>query len=413
MAVTEAGLSEVEQLARQVQQSANDLSLCISELNRFGTVIEDADRHMATTLDHVEQLTTSLLPPSEGEPGQSPPLRADTARWRQASVGLDDGVSFEVVVDPEVDDPVSGELARGASSNQPLISLMLGLVGRGDRILDIGSHVGTFSLAAASVGARPLAIEASRSNVELLRASASLNAFDSVMAVHAAAGDAPGSVDFFAHGPWGQVVESGPHTVKVPAVTVAELVDELAWNPVVFVKIDVEGSEMKTLRGMARLLEGPDAPALLYESNGHTLAQYGVEPGDLVGHLEDFGYASYLVDRPRLIRARPDDIQPHTIVDYLAVKRFPMRLAELGWQVLPAMDSTAWIERVAGECRHPEADYRRHAAGVLGRADRALLSDPALRACLAALLEDPDDRVRSAAIASLPSDAADAKEGAP
>jgi FkbM family methyltransferase len=396
MATTERALTGVEGLELRVQETSRHLSHCLSELDRFGAGIDRASSHAAAISEHYEESTATLVASAAG-PAVGPSPGDLTGPWTSASVHLDQGMSFEVVVNPDLGDPVSAELARGGTSNQPLVTLMLELVGPGDRILDIGAHVGTFSLAAAARGALPLALDASPENVALLRASAILNGFDGMLAVHAAAGDAPGAVDFLASGPWGQVIANFPGTVKVPAVTVAELVDELAWHPVTFAKIDVEGSELKTLRGMGPLLVGPDAPALLYESNAYTLAQQGLRPADLVDHLEGLGYASYLVDRPRLVLTRPDEVQPHTIVDYLAVKRFPMALAATGWEVLPGMEPQDWVGRVAAECRHPDACNRGYALEALARADAELAAEPVLRAAVAALLDDPDEGVRAAA----------------
>ncbi len=410
-AVTERALPEVEGLARQVQQSASVFNNCRSELDRFHRGIDDAARHAASISEHFERsIATAIAAGTPVTPGTVPPARGNGDRWTHASVCLNDGVGFEVVVNPDADDPVSAELAHGNSSNQSLVSLMLELIRPGDRILDIGSHVGTFSLAAAATGAHAMALDASPENVALLRASTFLNSFDTILAVHAAASDAPGFVDFLPRGPWGQVLPNFPGTVKVPAVTVGELVDELHWHPLSFVKIDVEGSEMKTLRGMADLLQDPAGPAVLYESNAHTLAQFGLLPGDLIGYLESLGYASYLVDRPQLVLARPDDIQPQTIVDYLAVKRYPMGLAAAGWQVLPGMSAEDWIERVVGESSHPDVSYRIYALDALGRTDPEVVGHPSITAALAALAEDPDDGVRAAARSWTAAEAPDAKE---
>jgi len=114
-------------------------------------------------------------------------------------------VEFDVLTDPRVGDPVSRILAGGNSVDTASVGLMLALIQPGDRVLDIGAHVGTFSLAAAAAGADVVAIEASAENAALLRSSIARNGFKRIRVVQAVASDDPGVLQFAAYGPWGQV----------------------------------------------------------------------------------------------------------------------------------------------------------------------------------------------------------------
>jgi hypothetical protein len=89
---------------------------------------------------------------------------------------------------------------------------------------------------------------------------------------------------------------------------------------------------------MSRLLAGPAAPPILYESNRHTLSFYGHTPQQLKQALEDLGYRNYQIVPSRLVPAAPDDRQAEVVVDYLAIKRQPPAL--VGWRFEPR--PTVW-----------------------------------------------------------------------
>src|SRR5207302_1788440 len=107
---------------------------------------------------------------------------------------LPDGRAFAFVLDPRRrGDPLSSVmLARGYTADL-LCELVLHLlrVSEGLRgaatLVDVGAHLGSFSLAAAAAGHRVLAIEAGTDNVRLLRTAVAYNGFDGVTLVQAAA----------------------------------------------------------------------------------------------------------------------------------------------------------------------------------------------------------------------------------
>ena len=171
-----------------------------------------------------------------------------------------------------------------------------------------------------------------------------------------------------------------------------DLVRDLDWHPVSFVKIDVEGWEPQVLNGMRGLLSGADAPALLYECNGHTLLPFDTHPEELVAAVERLGYTSYLVDDGRLIRVSSADFQPQTLVDYLAVKSVP---SAAGWQVEDELSLPERMARIATDSSHANPAHRLFMARALERAG-ALLAEPTVRETLERLRDDDDEAVRKA-----------------
>ena len=225
-------------------------------------------------------------------------------------------------------DPVAGAYQNGQIGHlASLLDVATSVLRPGDRVLDLGAHLGGFALAAASLGCEVIAVEASPHNVALLRRSAQLNRFANLHIVHAAVSDRPGSVEFYSHGPWGCVVgaEAGFPSVSVPAIRVDDLMVAHGWADVRFIKIDVEGSEPAAVRGMPRLLGRADAPVVFFESNQHALGNVaGLTDADLKVEFRNLGYTLYRPEGGSLVPSPLGEIQEEIVVDYVAAKTVPI-----------------------------------------------------------------------------------------
>jgi len=248
-------------------------------------------------------------------------------RWGVSTVERGN-VRFRVAYnadEPSEKDPVAAAYRAGTIEHLgPLLDLAAAVVRPGDRVLDLGAHLGGFALAAASLGCEVIAVEASPQNAALLRRSAEENRFANLKVVHAAVADRAGSIEFIAQGPWGIVAPAaGAATVSVPAVRVDDLLAEHGWPDVRFVKIDVEGSEVAAVRGMPRLLGRPDAPVVFFESNQFALNLYGLTDADLKAAVRRHGYDLYRPGPGGLVPSSEGERQADVVVDYVAAKRVP------------------------------------------------------------------------------------------
>jgi FkbM family methyltransferase len=281
------------------------------------------------------------------------PLRLDTPagithcqRHGLRTRTIQDPVGFALLIDADADDPISRAYLEDVScasrlkqslkrllswpipSRVPHLELLRRLLRPGDRVLDLGAHIGTVSLAAAALGCEVVAVEPCPCNAALLRASAAFNSFGRLLVVEAAVGDRPGIVSFSPLGPFGHLATPATNLPSIPvrSVRVDDLQESLGWDRLNLIKMDIEGSEIAALRGMNRLLSRPDAPPILYESNSHVLGFYGHTPRHLQRALADFGYRSYRADAERLVPLRPDAEQSAIVTDYLAIKRLSRRV---------------------------------------------------------------------------------------
>lgn len=309
----------------------------------------DAFHDRLNTLEQtLDRLATSAHPgdveargSSRDEQAASPPFAGQEGTKRQIiyqQVTLKNGTCFEVAIDLQRMDPITRSIVAGESWFLDDFYLLLDLMRPGDRVLDLGGHVGTFALAATALGCQVTCVEAAPENFMLLNASVARNRFTHMRVVWGAVTDREGTLKFLPHGPWGTIANlpvmrfptminaSELVPVEVPALTVDGLLHRLGWERVDFVKLDIEGSEVAALHSMKELLTRSDAPTLLYESNTHALKFFGKTASELAAILSGFGYTGYFIKSGSLVPVRPDDLELEHTVNCLAVKGAPSEL---------------------------------------------------------------------------------------
>jgi len=309
------------------------------------------------------------------------------------TVGAVDGRNIDILLPQEHEDDLAKDIAAGRYAFPRHYYLLLELVPPASKLLDLGGHLGTFTLFAAAHGYRVLTIEASPRNAALLRASLDLNGIEHATVVNRAIGNADGSVKFVQAGPYGHV-ETGhtdADTVTVRVSRGASLLAEYSWNDVSFIKVDVEGSEVAAFEGLHELLERRSAPAIVYESNGATLAWFGETPLTLRSQLMSLGYDCFQIRDQSLVRLPKTEIQLECNVDCVALKS---GVPPGSWTVQNREDP--WSRRFFAEqeCRSSNSVVRAWVGRALESAEAELLTDFRIIRALNSLKSDRDERVR-------------------
>jgi FkbM family methyltransferase len=190
----------------------------------------------------------------------------------------------------------------------------------GDVGLDVGAHIGFFTMQlAAMVGpsGRVYAFEPFDENAELLERSVAENRFgERVVFTRAAVGAASGSVTLtFA----AETLNSGgayllrdgaaPLTGNIARQVPLIALDQLTLpRPVRFIKMDVEGAEPQVLRGAERLLSN-DRPVILSELHPIQLRRAsGTTADDFLAQVRRLGYRAQDLSGHAIDRAPADAI---------------------------------------------------------------------------------------------------------
>ena len=181
-----------------------------------------------------------------------------------------------------------------------------------DIVVDIGAHVGLFTLKVAKSVKLVLAVEPHPFNYRLLTMNIALNKLENVIPVKLALSSYCGKAKLYlrsagTHTLKGQIfgLESG-ETLEVEVETLDRLIDELRLNKVTFVKIDVEGAELDVLKGSERVLTGNDRlflaiAAYHYPEEALEVAEYLRTRGFKVFTNGEYVYAFKPPDNPRVL----------------------------------------------------------------------------------------------------------------
>jgi FkbM family methyltransferase len=165
---------------------------------------------------------------------------------------------------------VVGPLLRSGRWSPPIEALLRRLVRPGQTVINVGAHVGYFSVVIASlVGptGRLLAVEPQAELADLIRRSLYLNAYsDRSEVLCCAAGPEEASVRLAVREPWtsGAVVVTKADRLddtwtyrQVPQRRLDDIVKERAMAPVDLVLMDTEGYEPLVLAGCPEILASP------------------------------------------------------------------------------------------------------------------------------------------------------------
>ena len=204
---------------------------------------------------------------------------------------------------------------------EPATSRLLASVLKpGDTFIDIGAHVGYFTmLASAIVGAagEVIAFEPSPDNYRHLVEHIALNGCTNVLPLHLALADRDGVAPLHlnsdndgGHALWDVGMHDDNHKSRAnprahPAY-VTQLDRVLRGRPIrslKAIKIDVEGSEVLALRGAADTLARYQVPFVIAEVNRSGLELLGTSERELREMMTSFGYETWILQdaEPELV----------------------------------------------------------------------------------------------------------------
>lgn len=203
---------------------------------------------------------------------------------------------------PLEDDYVGPYLLRRGIWEPGETAVMEERVREGMIFVDVGAHLGYFTLLAARmVGRRGhvFAFEAHPRNVELLRANVSANGLRNVTVVHAAVTERSGHVELFA-----APTNTGDHriyaadderdTIRVRAVALDDF--RALRTPVDVVKIDIQGAEEVAVRGMERVLARSPSAVASVEFWPHGILSRGHDPLGVLAYYRSLGFDWMVID---------------------------------------------------------------------------------------------------------------------
>ena len=186
-----------------------------------------------------------------------------------------------------------------------LSNIINNLLSKGDHFVDVGAHVGYFSMLAAQIvgeSGHVYSFEPSPLQNAKLKRNVMLNNFSQRIATFKLAAGEKESEAFFYQGPENHSGISSLREIENFSckfhvkVTPLDQVLNVNQTPVKFIKIDVEGAEFRALQGMKDLI-GQWRPFIAMELTERFLNQFGDSVGDILKFLiRTLNYFPYTFD---------------------------------------------------------------------------------------------------------------------
>jgi FkbM family methyltransferase len=271
---------------------------------------------------------------------------------------------------------------------------ILQLTDPGDTVLDLGSNIGTVTIPVARAGRHVIAYELLPLNARSLALSAEANGLSEFVTVrNGAVWDEPGEAFIGGHSAWGQVVTSGQAIDRI--VIDQDVNDATSVNAI---KIDVEGCELRALRGMRRLLTAQH-PAVIFEGNTLTLSGQQTSVFEVVSFLEGLGYRVFRFGPHHVLTPWRADVQPSILVDYLATTLSDVQLSAKTGRAIRPLTNEEYAQTLAEAVKHGDvhlsyvaaiADFLPHqirthpiCSGIIASAIKDLAASPHTARCRA------------------------------
>ena len=196
------------------------------------------------------------------------------------------------------------------------------LVGPGMTVVDVGAHVGWYTLLAAQrVGAsgRVVAFEPDPANYALLVQNVTANGFRNVETVQQAVSDGCRQAAFFLDpkNPGGhRLADWSDGRPSIPVeVTSLDAFFSASLHPIDVVKIDTEGVELSVWRGMQRVLQRSPHLRVMMEFSPEALLRCGASPERLLAECQQSGFTAYWLN------GQTQRVLPKPLEELLAICR--------------------------------------------------------------------------------------------
>lgn len=233
-------------------------------------------------------------------------------RWR-LHWKLSPGGSFEIrdwTRGLSIELPNTGAAAQiyhRTFSSPQLAKVLTDRLSPGMHFLDVGAHVGEYSLLAASLvrsAGRVTAIEPQPGLVSLIRENARRNGLSNISVHHLALAERPQRLALAADprsgGAW---LSSGAHAdgSSVDCVALDSFLDEAVTAPVDLLKLDAGGNEAAVFAGASRSLAAGSLPRIVYKLYHPDVVaeRFGRDGSSIVAMLSDLGYEQALLGADR------------------------------------------------------------------------------------------------------------------
>lgn len=248
-------------------------------------------------LKYISEILRWFPPEMPGKARLARKLLGRSLGARDVKISGRSGIEF---ITPGLRESVGFYLLVDGVYESALLDFMLSKLQAGMVFIDVGANIGSFTLPVAKnlgAGGRVIAIEPSPGIFPYLKRNVALNGLSNISLIQCAASNADwqdvpfyeAPIESFGMGSLGAQFHDRP--IPVTTRTLDSILCEQGIDRVDLIKVDVEGFEVAVFQGAEKLLNGPDAPLIVFE-----FCDWAEErvPDGQVGNaqrtLKDYGY---------------------------------------------------------------------------------------------------------------------------
>lgn len=226
---------------------------------------------------------------------------------------IDVAIHFSFDLDLMSNRIIHNALSSGGFYESELSFFLLRVLKPGDTFVDIGAHIGFFSLLASKLVSdtgRIISIEPDDVNVEHLEKHKEMNGSRNIEIFKTLLCGEIGPKTFYINAdndgghclwdvglhPFNKKSAAQPVTTTVEAETLDSILDQAGAGTVKLVKMDTEGAEPEVIKGAAASIGNHNIPFILSEVNEFGLKQMGYSQDSLRSIMKSHGYDTFLLN---------------------------------------------------------------------------------------------------------------------
>ena len=177
-------------------------------------------------------------------------------------------------------------------------------INSGDTVLDIGAHIGYYTLISAKIigeSGKVFSFEANPANYAILKKNIEVNGYHNVTAIETAISDFQGNAKLFfersSNTRWSSIynIHGEGKYIDVGVSTVDEILKDYTGS-INFIKLDIEGAEMAALRGLTNILNKNREIKIVVEFRPSILIRAGIVPQEFLDYFATNGFQLFYAD---------------------------------------------------------------------------------------------------------------------
>jgi FkbM family methyltransferase len=262
------------------------------------------------------QLISLNVEATKGHPHLSPPQPPpSTGQIVNLNTQIDGQTcSLKIYVDPRefTQKLMMGAFSKGMVYEPEVVQAFTKILKPGDGFIDVGAHIGYFSLWAATLVGESgwvVTCEPERSNYDRVLQNIQLNGFGNVRVLNVAVADENKEAQLFVNSdndgghalwdigehPFNQKSRSQPRPVPIHVATIDAIATQHNLSHLKLIKIDTEGAEHSILKGAQETLKHLNVPYVIAEMNEFCLQKMGSDQMQLRHFMQSLGYDTYVL----------------------------------------------------------------------------------------------------------------------